>query len=359
LKAPRITADCTATPPPALLLSPTVAAEHGDRIRRIAEESGVALQCVVAPGTPEDRERIVAAFFSRDLYEGSSLRVPGALSDNFFAVVDSAPNLRWLHVCSSGLDLPQYQPSIARGVRVTPSSGATAVPIAQTVVAAVLAQSRGFGHWLSAQQARRWSPLSGAERPRELRGQRALILGTGPIGTEIARLLGLHGLHTIGVRRQPASAPGFDETVPLARLDDALPRADWLILALPLSGDTRGLLNARRLALMPRGARIANIARGELLDEAALLAALSEGHVASAYLDVFDAEPLPPDSPWWDAPRVWITPHNSAASQGHERRVVDAFVNELRRWLTPAPPSTLSPLQRPASAPPTTRHDTA
>jgi phosphoglycerate dehydrogenase-like enzyme len=248
-------------------------------------------------------------------------------------MVDAAPKLRWLHVCSAGLDLPQYQPSLARGVRVTGSGGAAAVPIAQTAAAAVLAQSRGFDHWLAAQSSGRWAPLTGTARPRELHSLRALIVGTGPIGQEIARLLRAVGMHTTGVPRQATPAPGFDETLPLGRLDEALPRSDWLILALPLSPDTQGLIDARRLALLPPGARLANVARGELLDEPALVDALARGRLAGAYLDVFGVEPLPADSPLWSMPGVWITPHNSAASQGHEARVVERFVHELRRWL--------------------------
>jgi phosphoglycerate dehydrogenase-like enzyme len=160
-----------------------------------------------------------------------------------------------------------------------------------------------------------------------------VVLGTGPIGAEIGRLLGLLGFHVIGVRRDPRPVPGFAETLGFDRLDDLLPRADWLVLALPLTSATRGLVDARRLALLPPYARLANIARGELVDEAALLTALQQGRLAGAYLDVFSEEPLPSDSPYWTLPNVWITPHNSAASQGHERRVVDCFLAELGPWL--------------------------
>jgi phosphoglycerate dehydrogenase-like enzyme len=236
-------------------------------------------------------------------------------------------------VCSSGLDLPQYAAALARGVRLTGSSGSTAVPIAHNVLAAVLAQSRGFGHWLAAQRARTWRPLTGAARPREIAGQRAVVVGAGPIGREVGRQLSGVGFHTIAVRRTVQPTPHFAETVALTALDSVLPACDWLILALPLAEETRGLIDARRLALLPPAARLANVARGELVDEAALTAALLGGRLAGAYLDAFATEPLPADSPLWSHPEVWITPHNSSASQGHERRVVDRFLAELEAWL--------------------------
>lgn len=319
--------------PCGLLLSEAVDREFGERIQALADEAGVDLRRLTHVADADTLAAIDAAFFSRELYEGSSLRRPGPASDAFFAVADAAPNLRWLHVCSSGQDLPQYRRSIERGVHLTSSNGTTAVPIAQTVVAAVLAQSRGFVHWLGAQRAGHWQPLAGPARPRELAGQHAVVLGTGPIGAEIGRLLGLLGFRTTGVRRSAAPVAGFDAVIGFESLDAVLPQADWLILALPLTASTRGLIDARRLARLPAGARFANIARGELVDEPALLAALQQGRLASAYLDVFVEEPLAPGAPFWTLPNVWITPHNSAASQGHERRVVDCFLGELGHWL--------------------------
>lgn len=325
--------------PLGLLLSEAVEREHGERIEAVAAAAGVPLRRWTMPRAADQLAAIDLGFFSRELYEGSSLRKPGPASDAFFALADAAPHLRWLHVCSSGLDLPQYRPTLARGVRVTGSSGTTAVPIAQNVLAAVLAQSRGFTHWLQAQREHAWRPLVGAARPRDTAGQRAIVIGAGPIGCEIARLLGLVGFHTTAVRREARPTKPFDETVAFEALDSLLPDCDWLVLALPLTDETRGLIDARRLCLMPRTARLANIARGELIDEPALARALQEGRLAGAYLDAFGEEPLPASSPFWSLPNVWITPHNSSASQGHERRVVDSFLAELGSWLRmqPAP----------------------
>jgi phosphoglycerate dehydrogenase-like enzyme len=316
-----------------LLLSDAVNRAHGARLDAVAAEGGVALRRLPLADAADALDEIDIAFFSRELYEGSSLRKPGALSDGFFRVADAAPRLRWLHVCSSGLDLPQYAPALARGVRVTSSTGVTAVPIAQTAVAAILAQSRGFDHWLAAQAQRVWAPLGGAQRPRELRDLRVVVVGAGAIGSEIGRLLKAFGLHVTAVRRGASATPPFDRTIDFLRLDEVLPTCDWLVLAAPLTEQTRGLIDARRLALLPPHARLANVARGELVDEAALCDALAAGRLRGAYLDTFVDEPLPPASPLWGLPGVWISPHNSAASQGHEERGVDSFIENFQRWL--------------------------
>ena len=316
-----------------LLLSDAVDGAHGARLDAAAAARGVTLRRVPLSCADEALAQVDIAFFSRDLYEGSSLRKPGARSDAFFRLADAAPRLRWLHVCSSGKDLPQYRHALERGVRVTSSTGVTAVPIAQSTVAAILAQSRGFDHWLAAQARREWAPLTGAQRPKELRELRVLVVGAGAIGMEIGRLLKPFGVHLTAVRRDARHTPPFDCTVALSGLDELLPECDWLVLALPLTGQTRGLIDARRLALLRPDARIANVARGELVDESALCEALASRRLRGAYLDTFLEEPLPRESVLWGLPNVWISPHNCAASQGHEERVVESFLENFNAWL--------------------------
>jgi phosphoglycerate dehydrogenase-like enzyme len=317
----------------ALLLSDCVDRAHGTRLDAVAEAHGLALRRVPLSRAARALDEIQIAFFSRELYEGSSLRRPGPLSDAFFRVADAATNLRWLHVCSSGVDLPQYSHCRERGVLLTGSRGVTAAPIAQATLAAILAQSRGFDHWLAAQARGQWTPLAGAQRPRDLRELRVVVVGAGAIGMEIGRLLKAVGLQALVVRRTARPTPPFDAAVAFSQLDDVLPTCDWLVLAVPLTDDTRGLLDARRLALLGPQARLVNVARGELVDEPALCEALLAGRLKGAYLDTFASEPLPPESPLWTLPQVWISPHNSAASQGHEERVVDAFIEQFKAWL--------------------------
>jgi phosphoglycerate dehydrogenase-like enzyme len=326
-------ADGSLKPTLGLLLSDTVDGAHGARLDAVARAAGLTLRRLPLSRAGEHLAQVDIAFFSRDLYEGSSLRKPGALSDAFFRVADAAQRLRWLHVCSSGVDLPQYRHALDRGVRVTSSIGVTAVPIAQSAVAAILAQSRGFDHWLAAQARREWAPLTGADKPRELRELKVVVVGAGAIGTEIGRLLTALGMHVTAVRRDARPTPPFERTVGMSALDELLPTCDWLVLALPLNAQTQGMIDARRLALLPSHARLVNVARGELVDEPALRDALVAGRLRGAYLDTFVEEPLPRDSAFWDLPNVWITPHNCAASHGHEERVVDSFVENFRDWL--------------------------
>jgi len=121
-------------------------------------------------------------------------------------------------------------------------------------------------------------------------------------------------------------------TVPYTQLADLLPRADWLFLACPLTPETRGLIDAAAIARLPRGARVINVARGKIVAEPALVEALASGRLGGAYLDVFDTEPLPADSPLWDMPNVLVSPHNATISAGNESRVRVIFLENLRRW---------------------------
>jgi phosphoglycerate dehydrogenase-like enzyme len=157
----------------------------------------------------------------------------------------------------------------------------------------------------------------------------------GSIGTEIARLGQSLGLTVIGIRRSPRtpSDPVAEMHTPDA-LATVLPRCHWLAIACPLTDGTRRLIDAPMLARLPQGARVINIARGEIVDEAALIRALSDRHLAGAYLDVFEKEPLPPESPLWDLPNVIVTPHNCGASSGNDARVLALFGANLERWLS-------------------------
>jgi D-2-hydroxyacid dehydrogenase (NADP+) len=257
-------------------------------------------------------------------------------STTFFNMVNAAPDLQWLHLTSAGVDLvqfPQYSESLERGLRLSTSSGSNALPIAHTVVAAVLAHARGFLHWAQAQSEGRWSPLPSQELPRDLSEQTVIIIGMGPIGREVGRLLNTVGMRTVGIRRNVGQAPHFDAVYHYDDLDGLLPEASFVILACPLTEETRGLLNAARLARLSPSASLVNVGRGELVDEAALVDALAARRLRSAYLDVFQVEPLPADSPLWRLPNVWISPHNSSAAEGNMRRVAEIFLDNLKFWL--------------------------
>ena len=290
---------------------------------------------IVLPSDPQARlpdadcARVEIAFFSTDVFPDHSRQ--------FFSTVRKAPQLKWLHAFNVGVDHPIFTELLGRGVRVTTSAGSTAQPIAQTAIMGLLALARGFPRWLVAQRGRQWNP----ERkllPPDLHTQTAVVVGLGRIGAEIARLARALGLKVIGIRRSPRRADDpVDELHPPAALPGLLSRCDWLIIACPLTPETRGLVDAQAIAALPKGARVINIARGEIVDEPALIEALKNGHLAGAYLDVFAIEPLPPDSPLWELPNVLATPHNSAVATGNDERVLEIFLANLERWRRDAP----------------------
>ncbi|MCW5574542.1 MAG: D-2-hydroxyacid dehydrogenase [Burkholderiales bacterium] len=314
-----------------LLVSHRLHAEHGADLAARARQMGMGLELVVLPADPEGRleaaecARLDLAFFSSDVIPQHGRQ--------FFSTVRKAPALKWLHVFNAGVDHPVFSEMLQRGVRLSTSSGSTAVPIAQTAIAGLLMLARNVPRWLRGQQERRWDPMRSPDFPRDLAGQTVLIYGLGSIGREIARLARVLGLRVIGIRRSPQQ-PGdpVDELHPPQRLAALLPRADWLVLAAPLTDETRGLIDADMLARLPAGARIINVARGEIIDETALVAALRDGRLGGAYLDVFEKEPLAADSPLWTLPDVLVSPHNSAAAQGNDGRVYEMFLANLKRW---------------------------
>jgi phosphoglycerate dehydrogenase-like enzyme len=220
------------------------------------------------------------------------------------------------------------------GVRLTNSSGAMAEPIAWTAVGALLQLARGFPRWAAAQRRHEWDPHPRSEFAKDLRHQTIVVFGLGAIGLEIARLGRAFGLHVIGVRRSgPREGDPVDELVPPSALREVLPRADWLAIASPLTDETRGLLDATLLDRLPRGAGLINVARGEIVDEAALIERLADGRLGGAYLDVFETEPLPAESPLWDLPHVIVSPHDSSTTTAVDERLSGYFLRNLEHWL--------------------------
>lgn len=314
-----------------LLVSHRFHARFGARIAAAAARGSLPVELIVLPADPAARladaecARLETAFFSADVFPD--------FSRQFFSTVRKAPQLQWLHVFNAGVDHPIYTEMLERGVRLTTSSGSASLAIAQTAIMGLLALARGLPHWLAAQRRREWAPMRGETLPRDLVGQTAVILGLGRIGTGIARLARALGLTVIGVRRAPRKPDDpVDELHPPAALASLVARADWLVIACPLTPETRGLVDAALIARLPQGARVINIARGEIVDEPALIAALQSGRLAGAYLDVFETEPLPPESPLWDLPNVIVTPHNAGAAAGGDERVLEIFLDNLGRW---------------------------
>jgi D-2-hydroxyacid dehydrogenase (NADP+) len=294
----------------------TVAAAHAHTFVELLGEVEI-LQLVEGEEISDaDRDRITIAFFSGDAYPE---RTP-----HYLRTALKAPNLRWLHTFSAGVDSPIFQSLMARGVTVTNSSGASATPIAHTVMMYLLALSRDLPSWFRAQSAHRWEQ----RRIADLEGMRLGIIGMGPIGCEVARLALAFKMRPIGLRRS-VSGDEPCETWTIDRLAELARQVDALVLAVPLSDDTRHLIDADVLAALPAGALLVNVARGGVVDEEALIEALRTGHLGAAALDVFATEPLPADSPLWDMHNVIITPHSSGSTPSADERAVEVFIENL------------------------------
>jgi phosphoglycerate dehydrogenase-like enzyme len=269
---------------------------------------------------------------TREVTGASSRGNPTPELRNFANVLRNSPGLRWLQIHPAGAELPIYRELRGRGVKVTTASGATAVTVAHSALGALIAINRRFPLLADAQRRHAWEPRLGERAPRDLKGQAAVIVGLGPIGQNLAPLLKMLGLRVIGVRRSPEPVPPCDRTIGYADLGSVLPEADVLILCCPASPLTRGIADARAFAAMPKGSLFINVARGEVAVEADVIAALASGHLAGAYLDVFEREPLDPASPLWDIPNVIVTPHTASHSLGQNEAIFDIFLDNLARW---------------------------
>jgi D-2-hydroxyacid dehydrogenase (NADP+) len=202
------------------------------------------------------------------------------------------------------------------------------------VLGAVIALNRRFPLLADAQRRHAWEPRLGERSPRDLKDQRAVIVGMGPIGRTIAQLLEVLSMRSIGVRRSAEPVAPFEAVISYDRLPEVLPRADWLILCCPASPLTRGLANEKLFAALPDGAHLVNVSRGEIAIEKDVIAALASGKLAGAYLDVFEKEPLDPASPLWDMPNVIVSPHTASHSQGQNEAIFDIFLDNLARFRT-------------------------
>ncbi|MDN3922529.1 D-2-hydroxyacid dehydrogenase [Roseateles violae] len=319
-----------------LLLSTARLLEHGSALKSMANAADLRLVGMEeAEHFPAVLSDIEAAWYSLDLLNAGAPTGPSSV--RFFRLIEACPKLRWLQVMSAGTDLPLYRPVIQRGVQISSGSGIASEPVAHSTVAAVMALSRGFGHWLSAQRHRTWSKIPQDRLPRDLPGQHAVVVGLGPIGLEVSRLLRTLGLRVTGVRSRAEPLPSVDHTVTYEELADVVQTADWLIVCCPLSPRTEGLIGRQVIGALPARAGVVNVSRGAVIDQLALQEALMNGRVGSAYLDVFEREPLPADSPLWSLPNVWISPHNAAASAENTRRESELFIRNLGNYLAGRP----------------------
>jgi phosphoglycerate dehydrogenase-like enzyme len=245
-----------------------------------------------------------------------------------------ADKLRWVHAASAGVNHVLTPEVVASEVAVTNSRGVFDEPMAEYVLAMTLALAKDLPTTLTRQRERRWHH----RETERIGGRKVLVAGTGPIGRAIGRKLAAAGMSVTGLGRTArAQDPDLGEILPTSSLSEVLPTMDWLVLAAPLTDETRGMVDATALAAMKPTARLVNVGRGPLVVQEDLVAALAAGALAGAALDVFVDEPLPASSPLWEMPNVIVSPHMSGDVVGWRSELVALFHDNLTRYLDGEP----------------------
>jgi phosphoglycerate dehydrogenase-like enzyme len=280
----------------------------------------------------------IASFAVRDaealesrLPEADVLVISGLWRD---ALLDRAPRLRYIQSIGAGTDQFPREALARRGIRLASARGVNARAVAEHAVALILALSRRLPEARDNQARRVWRGMIGdlARREDELGGKTLLIVGLGDIGGRLARLAKAFDMRVIGLRRDPAAGAGAADAVhPMGALGSLLPEADFVVLTCPLTPETEKLIDAEALARMNQSAYLVNIARGRVVDETALIEALSARRIAGAALDVTADEPLPPASPLWGMEHVLITPHTAGETRRYEDNVIEILRDNLDR----------------------------
>ena len=276
-----------------------------------------------------DREALFRDVATVDILFGTNAIPPDVLR--------AAANLKWFQVITAGVDRLHRDGTLNLGFQVTNVSGLTAVAIAEYVTGSIIMMAKGMHVAMQNQARRTWSRTGSV---MELSGATVGILGMGAIGRETALRARALGMRVIASRRTVAAGDidsDCDMLVPFSQNSLVLQQADFLVLCVPLTPETLHMIAAEQLALMKPSAVIINIARGEVIDQSALMKALREGVIAGAVLDVTDPEPLPMDHDLWETPNVVITPHISGSISGYGHRSAEMFIANLRRFIANEP----------------------
>ena len=274
-----------------------------------------------------DYDKLPQELPDTDIFVGYSLRAKQ---------LQDARKLKWLHSTAAGVAQLMYPELRDSGILVTNPSGVFSVPMAEHTMGLLLALARNFPDSVRQQDRAIWSQQELWDKPQhlaEVNGQVLLIVGYGSIGRELAKRAKAFEMRVWGVTRS-GGGDGHDveKIFSSAQWHEALPEADYLVVAAPETPETRHLIGAKEIAKMKRGARLINVGRGSLLDEKELVSALEKGALGGAAIDVAETEPLPPDSPLWKARNLFITPHTSALSDRLWPRQTALLVALVERW---------------------------
>jgi phosphoglycerate dehydrogenase-like enzyme len=245
-------------------------------------------------------------------------------------VLEQALELRWIHTASAGVETLLNETIKQRKIVLTNSAGVHAIPIAEWVLHAMLMIVKHARHMLAAQDAHRWDrsmPLD------ELTEKTLTVLGTGGIGQAIIQRAAGFDMRIWGINRSGRPVDGVERLATYDEWHKLLPETDFLVVTVPLTDQTRQMIGKRELEMLGPNGWIINIARGAIIDEPALVAALQDGTIGGAALDTFEQEPLPPDNPLWGLPNLIISPHHSGSSPRTMDRVLGLFAENLRRYI--------------------------
>jgi len=249
----------------------------------------------------------------------------------------AAGNLRWIYSITAAVDQFLYPELVASKIAISNAGSVHGPVVAEHAIAMLLALARRLPSAVRYQDRRKWAMeaiWNEQPRPREVRGAALAVIGLGSIGAEVAQMAAALKMHVSGVREHPArGAAGAHEVMGYEALDSAIGRADFVVLAAPLTERTRHLIDARRLQLFKPGAFLINVSRGALVDEAALVKALRDQRIAGAALDVFEEEPLSRWSPLWKMPQALITPHTAFLTGNVWQRHYEVFTANLKRYM--------------------------
>jgi len=291
---------------------------HAEIYRDRLQAEFPALQFVLAHGARELPQNLAGV----DVLISFAIQ----LKDEFYR---RAVDLKWIQCLATGVDHVLACPSLRPAVLLTSGRGIHGAPMRETVVYLMMGVSRGVARLVADQKAHAWD-----RRPYDLlSGKTAMVVGVGVVGIAIGQLLKAFGMHVVGVTRTARAVDGFDEMMPTDRLRAAAARADFLINVLPANADNALLFDRAVFAAMKPTAYYISAGRGQTVDEAALVDALRERRIAGAGLDVFQTEPLPPDSPFWDLPNVFITPHLGGYTSEYEDLIMPLIIENTRLFL--------------------------